>query len=115
FEGTAKQMWDSIARLRGLPGDTLVYCAHEYTLENAAYAVTAEPGNAALRERVAECERLRTAGKFTVPSTLASEKACNPFLRPESPEIQRHVGAVGRELWEVFGATRASKDAFDSI
>ena len=114
FEGTAKQMWDSLARLRELPPETLIYCAHEYTLENGAYAVTAEPGNQALRARLAECARLRAEGKFTVPSNLASEKACNPFLRPESLELQRHVGAVGKELWEIFGATRANKDEFDS-
>lgn len=113
FEGTPDQMWESLDRLRQLPDDTLVYCAHEYTLTNAAYAVTAEPGNAALRARVAEAEAQRAAGKFTVPSTMGSEKACNPFLRPESPEIQRHVGMVGRKNWEIFGAVRTSKDDFD--
>jgi len=114
FEGSPRQMWASISRLRELPEETLVYCAHEYTLENAAYALLAEPGNVALRARVKECEALRAVGKFTVPSTLGSEKACNPFFRPESAEIQRNVGAEGRELWEVFGATREAKDDFDS-
>lgn len=114
FEGTPEQMWKTLSRLRDLPEETSVYCAHEYTLENAAYAVLAEPGNKALRARVKECQALRAMGKFTVPSTLASEKACNPFLRPESPEIQKYVGAVGKPLWEIFGATRASKDEFDS-
>ena len=61
-----------------------------------------------------ECQALRAMGKFTVPSTLASERACNPFLRPESEELQKNVGAVGKPLWEVFGATRAAKDDFDS-
>lgn len=114
FEGTPQEMWKTLSALRELPDDTLVYGAHEYTLENAAYALLAEPGNQALRARVKECEALRAIGKPTVPSTLASEKACNPFLRPESPEIQRNVGAVGKPLWEVFGATRAAKDEFDS-
>lgn len=113
FEGTARQMWDSLARLRELPDDTLVYCAHEYTLENAAYAIQAEPGNRELRARVGEAEAQRAQGRATVPSTLASEKACNPFLRPESPELQRHLGVTGKELWEIFGATRADKDRFD--
>lgn len=113
FEGSPLQMWDSLARLRELPGDTLVCCAHEYTLENAAYALTVEPGNQALRDRVREAERQRAEGKPTVPSTLASEKACNPFLRPESSEIQRRLGVEGRELWEVFAAVRADKDRFD--
>lgn len=114
FEGSPREMWTTLARLRDLPGDTNVYCAHEYTLENARYALLAEPGNKQLRARVKECQALRAMGKFTVPSTLASEKACNPFLRPESEELQKNVGAVGRPLWEVFGATRAAKDDFDS-
>jgi hydroxyacylglutathione hydrolase len=113
FEGTAQQMWDSLSRLRALPDDTLVYCAHEYTLDNGAYALTAEPANAALLARMAEATALRVAGKFTVPSTLGSEKACNPFLRPESAEIQEKVRGQGRELWEIFGAVRADKDRFD--
>jgi hydroxyacylglutathione hydrolase len=115
FEGTAEQMWHSLARLRQLPDDTLVYGAHEYTLENAAYALTAEPGNVALKARVKEAEAQIAAGKFTVPSTMASEKACNPFLRPESAEIQKKVGMRGRELWEIFGAVRADKDRFDKV
>jgi hydroxyacylglutathione hydrolase len=114
FEGTPEQMWDSLSRLRKLPDDTLVYCAHEYTLENAAYAVRAEPGNAALRARVREAEALRAEGKPTVPSTLGSEKACNPFLRPDSSELQSHVGMNGRPLWEIFGAIREDKDRFDA-
>lgn len=114
FEGSPLEMWSTLSRLRELPGETLVYGAHEYTLENAQYALLAEPGNQALRARVKECQSLRALGRFTVPSTLESERACNPFLRPESPEIQKNVGAVGQPLWEVFGATRAAKDEFDS-
>lgn len=114
FEGSAKQMWDSLARLRQLPDETRVYCAHEYTLENAAYAITAEPGNAKLKARIKEAESQLAAGKPTVPSTIGSEKACNPFLRPESAEIQKKVGMRGREPWEIFGAVRADKDRFDS-
>jgi hydroxyacylglutathione hydrolase len=114
FEGTAKQMWESLARLRELPDATRVYCAHEYTLENGAYALTAEPSNNALQARMVEARAQRAAGKYTVPSTMGSEKACNPFLRPESAEIQRKVGGAGKELWEIFGAVRADKDRFDS-
>jgi hydroxyacylglutathione hydrolase len=114
FEGTPREMWATLAALRALPDDTLVYGAHEYTLENAAWALTVEPGNPALQARVAEAERQRAENKPTVPTTLGQEKSCNPFLRPESAEIQRHVGAAGGELWEIFGAIRADKDAFDS-
>ncbi|HEY8278125.1 MAG TPA: hydroxyacylglutathione hydrolase [Bdellovibrionota bacterium] len=114
FEGSAQQMWTTLAKLRELPDSTLIYCAHEYTLENAGYAILAEPGNKDLKQRIEECKALRAAGKFTVPSSMASERACNPFLRPESKEIQRNVHAEGQELWQVFGATRESKDEFDS-
>lgn len=114
FEGSPQEMWATLSRLRELPEDTLVYGAHEYTLENAAYAVRVEPGNQALQQRVKQAAQLRAQGKPTVPTTLAQEKACNPFLRPESAEIQRNVGAQGKELWEIFGAVRADKDEFDS-
>ena len=114
FEGSPQEMWTTLAALRELPDDTLIYGAHEYTIDNAAYAVIAEPGNKELLRHVAEVKRLREQGKPTVPTTLVLEKACNPFLRPESLELQRNVGAVGKELWEIFGATRASKDEFDS-
>ncbi len=114
FEGSPQEMWTTLSRLRELPDDTMIYGAHEYTLENAQYALLAEPGNRELQSRVKECQTLRAAGKFTVPSTMASEKACNPFLRPESPDLQKYVGAEGKKLWEIFGAIRASKDEFDS-
>ena len=114
FEGSAREMWNSLERLRALPEDTLVYCAHEYTLENAAYAITAEPEISRLKGRVEEAKRQIASGCFTVPSSLASEKACNPFLRPESSEIQRKVKMEGKPLWEVFAAIRKDKDLFDS-
>lgn len=114
FEGTPEQMWGTLARLRELPDDTLVYCAHEYTLENAAFALRAEPGNPALVARVQEAEELRKMGRPTVPSLLGSEKSANPFLRPESPEIQERLNVESAQLWRVFAATRARKDRFDS-
>jgi hydroxyacylglutathione hydrolase len=114
FEGSAAQMWDSLSRLRSLPADTKIYGAHEYTLENAAFALKAEPGNLELHARVAEAETLRRGGQPTVPTTMAEEKAANPFLRPESPELQKFVGKEGEPLAEVFGALRETKDRFDS-
>ena len=77
FEGTPQQMWTSLKRLRALPDDTRVYCAHEYTASNVRFAVTVEPGNAALRQREDDVTRLRAAGKPTVPSTIGAEKAAN--------------------------------------
>lgn len=113
FEGTPAQMWETLARLRKLPGDTLVYCAHEYTLENAAFALRAEPANPDLRARVTECETLRRGGNSTVPSTLATECATNPFLRPESEILQKFSHMEGEELWKIFGKLRHCKDQFD--
>lgn len=112
FEGTPVQMWDSLSKLRALPGDTRVYCAHEYTQSNGRFALSVEPGNAALVARMQEVDRRRAANEPTVPSRLAEELATNPFLRPDSAEIQRTVGLVGAPLAEVFGATRARKDTF---
>lgn len=113
FEGSAAQMWATLSRLRALPPDTLVYGAHEYTLENSAFALRAEPGNPELHMRVGEAEVLRRGGNPTVPTTLAEELATNPFLRPESPELQRFVGKEGAPLAEIFGALREAKDKFD--
>lgn len=112
FEGTPAQMWTSLSKLRSLPPATRVYCAHEYTQSNARFALNVEPGNAALVARSAEIDRKRAANQPTVPSTLAEELATNPFLRPDSPEIQRSVGQSGAALDVVFGATRAAKDNF---
>ena len=86
FEGTADQMYANMKRLEALPGDTKVYCAHEYTLANARFAVTAEPGNQALRRRMADVERARADGEATVPTTIALERATNPFMRASSVE-----------------------------
>ncbi len=98
FEGTPDQMATSLAKLMALPDDTGVYCAHEYTQANARFAVTVEPGNAALAERVIAINRLRGAGRPTVPSTIGLERATNPFVR---------AGSVAE-----FAARRAAKDAF---
>ena len=112
FEGTPPQMWHSLERLRALPGDTLVYCAHEYTQSNGRFALSVEPGNAALQARMREVDARREQGLPTVPSTIADERATNPFLRPESTELQAALGVAGRPLHEVFGETRARKDDF---
>jgi hydroxyacylglutathione hydrolase len=84
FEGTAEQMHSNLQRLAALPPATLAYCAHEYTLSNARYAVTVEPDNRALAARMAEVEAARAAGEPTVPTTIALELATNPFMRASS-------------------------------
>lgn len=112
FEGTPAQMWASLQKLMALPGDTRVYCAHEYTASNARFAVTMEPHNGALAARVAEVTALRAAGKPTVPSTIALEMATNPFLRPASPELRETLGMSTAPDADVLGETRRRKDSF---
>lgn len=112
FEGSAEQMWSSLERLRALPPETKVFCAHEYTLANARFAITMDPGNAALRERMVGVEASRRRGRATVPSSLGDELATNPFLRPESPEIRQALSLIGAPDVEVFAEVRRRKDAF---
>ena len=81
LEGTAADMFGSLRKLAALPGDTLVCCGHEYTQSNARFALTADPGNEALRARAADVDRLRAANQATVPSRIADELAENPFMR----------------------------------
>lgn len=112
FEGTPQQMWDSLSKLRVLPPSTKVYCAHEYTKSNAAFAITVEPDNGALVARKSMIDDMRARGERTVPSTLAEEIATNPFLRPDSADLQRTLGMVGAPLVDVFAETRRRKDNF---
>jgi len=86
FEGTPEQMFASFQRLGQLPDDTLIYCAHEYTLANARFAASIEPANGAIAERLAAVERMREHGEATVPTTIAAERATNPFLRAVTAE-----------------------------
>lgn len=112
FEGTPAQMWSSLQKLMALPDDTVVYCAHEYTQSNAAFALTVEPGNDALVKRSAEIDRLRANGQPTVPTTIGLEKATNPFLRPHSGNLRATVGIREDDPVAVFAETRRRKDHF---
>ncbi|UCH73055.1 MAG: hydroxyacylglutathione hydrolase [Rhodospirillales bacterium] len=112
FEGTPEQMWHSIGKIRGLPGSTRVYCAHEYTQANARFALTVDPENAALAARAAEIDRLRADDVPTVPSTLAEELATNPFLRADDPGVAAAVGLAGADPVTVFAEVRGRKDRF---
>ena len=98
FEGSPEDMFGSMAAIAGLPDDTKLYCAHEYTLSNAKFAVTIEPENQALQDYVATAKKLREQGIPTVPTTVAMEKATNPFMRAMSAER--------------LGKIRAAKDTF---
>lgn len=86
FEGTAKQMYDNMQKLSKLPGETRVFCAHEYTQANGEYALVAEPENLALKERMKTVLAARAKGEATVPTTIALEAATNPFMRAASAE-----------------------------
>ena len=81
LEGTAEEMFASLAKFAALPGETLVYCGHEYTQSNANFATHADPGNAALAAYAAKVAEQRARGEITIPSRLSDEMACNPFLR----------------------------------
>lgn len=86
FEGTAEQMYSNMRKLEALGDDTAIYCAHEYTLSNGRFALTVEPGNAALVERMDEVTAMRERGEATVPTSIALERATNPFMRAASVE-----------------------------
>lgn len=89
FEGSAEQMWHSLVKLAGLPDDTQVYCAHEYTLANLTFAQVVEPDNPRIQTRIQQVQVLRRQGLASVPFTLATERDTNPFLRAECPDVQR--------------------------
>jgi hydroxyacylglutathione hydrolase len=116
FEGTPAQMANSLAKLAALPDDTQVYCAHEYTLANLRFAQAVEPGNPALAERMVAETGKRQAGRPTVPSTIALEKATNPFLRCDEPEIVENLQQAGRlhgkDALAVFTALREWKNVY---
>lgn len=111
-EGTAPQMWASMKKLRALPADTLICSGHEYTANNARFALTVEPDNAALMMRVAEITTTRAQGGLTVPSLLSLEIQTNPYLRADNPALAAAIGMNGAEPAEIFAEVRRRKDKF---
>ena len=113
FEGDPVMMWASLAKLiRILPADTRIYCGHEYTLANARFAISVDPHNKVLADRIREIETLCDAGEATLPTTMAAELATNPFLRPADPGIRRHLDMDDAEDADVFAEIRRRKDTF---
>ncbi len=100
FEGTPQQMYRSLQRFAELPSETRLYCAHEYTLSNARFAVHAEPENRALADRLDQVKALRDRGEITIPTTVTEERETNPFVRASN--------------WKEFARLRAEKDSFRS-
>ncbi|MGH7932365.1 MAG: hydroxyacylglutathione hydrolase [Candidatus Binataceae bacterium] len=116
FEGKAQTMVESLRKLAALPASTAVYCGHEYTEKNLRFALTLEPGNAALKAKHEWSVKMRAQGKFTVPSTIAEEKSFNPFLRTDSPELRASLKrldpALGNDPVAMFAKARELKDRF---
>lgn len=110
FEGTAPQFWASLSRLKALPPETLLYCAHEYTASNARFALYADPENVALSEYAAEITRRRARDLPTVPTKLERELATNPFLRADDRGLQERWG--GGDAVATFAALRSAKDSY---
>jgi hydroxyacylglutathione hydrolase len=112
IEGTPEMMWESLLKLRNLPDQTQIFCGHEYTAANIAFARSIDPNNAALVARAEEVAALRAKHKPTIPTTLGAEKAANPFLRADNPALAAAVGMSGRAPAQVFAKIRGAKDTF---
>ncbi len=116
FEGTPAQMHHSLSRLAALPDETKMFCGHEYTLANLAFAATVEPGNAAIHTRREKSEALRAQNLPTLPTTMADEKATNPFLRVAEKSVkeaaEKQTGEKLNDPVSVFAALRSWKDRF---
>ena len=112
FVGTAEQMWTSLQKLKVLPPSIRVYCTHEYTQANGRFALSVEPDNFKLQQRIIEVAELRSANQSTVPSTIGNEKATNPFFREDSVSIQKNLGLESQSPVLVFTELRKRKDSF---
>ncbi|RWL79723.1 MAG: hydroxyacylglutathione hydrolase [Mesorhizobium sp.] len=112
FECKPPVMYESLKKLAALPAETAIYCGHEYTLANARFAVTVDPGNPLLTQRAARIEALRADNKPTLPTTIGEELSTNPFLRWHDPAIRKHLGMEKASDEEVFAEIRKRKDNF---
>lgn len=113
FEGSAEQMWQSLQKLKALPAETRVYCAHEYTEANGRFALSVEADNPHLQQRIREVAELRRKNLPTLPSTIDLEQATNPFLREHSASIRQTLGLDANAApVDVFARLRYLKDGF---
>ena len=112
FEGTAEQMWTSLQKLKALPPSTQIYCTHEYTQANGKFALSVEPDNFQLQQRMIDVAQLRLNNKSTVPSTIGEERATNPFFREDSRSLQKKLGLENQSPVSVFTELRKRKDSF---
>ena len=112
LECDAQSMWESLQRLASLPDDTLVYCGHDYTLENYEFAFGIEPGNQDVKERLDQVRQAQRQGEPTVPSSILLERSTNCFLRAGTPELKTALGMPQAPAVEVFAELRRRKDVF---
>ncbi|MDD5460171.1 MAG: hydroxyacylglutathione hydrolase [Methylococcales bacterium] len=112
FEGTAEQMWSSLQKLKALPASTRIYCTHEYTQANGRFALSVEPDNPQLQQRMEVINQLREKHLPTVPSTIEQELATNPFLREDSLALRSVINMTNSKSVEVFAEVRRLKDRF---
>ena len=116
FEGSPEQMHQSLSRLAALPEQTQVFCTHEYTLSNLRFAAAVEPENQQIKQRLEQVGQWREAGQISLPSSIALERATNPFLRSSEPTVSAMIaerdGPASRSPTQVFAALRAWKDHF---
>lgn len=110
IEGTMEQMWGSLTKIAKLPPTMALYCGHEYTISNGAFALGIEPENAALAKRVDEVKALHAAGQPTLPTRVDLELATNVFLRPHVPAIRKRLGLDNAKDWQVFAEIRERKN-----
>jgi hydroxyacylglutathione hydrolase len=110
LEGNHEMMWHSLSRIASLPGDTRIYCGHEYTVSNARFGLSIEPDNALLRHRLEEAEQTIAQGRLTIPSRLDEELQTNVFLRPHNIGTRRRLGMGAVADWRVFGELRERKN-----
>ncbi|MBV8450346.1 MAG: hydroxyacylglutathione hydrolase [Hyphomicrobiales bacterium] len=111
-EATPSVLWSSLQRISALPDNTRIWSGHEYTLSNAKFALSVDGNNETLKNRYAKFEKQRAANELTVPTTLAEEKATNPFLRAGDPKVQKAVGMAGADASAVFAELRERKNRF---
>ncbi len=112
FEGTHKQMWSSLKKIRSLPDSTLIYCGHEYTKSNIEFALSLEPHNSELKKKYQDIILKRTEDKPTIPSKLSEEKRFNPFLKVDDKEFLESTNLKENSSLEVFSKIRIQKDLF---
>jgi hydroxyacylglutathione hydrolase len=112
LECDARSMWDSLLKLASLPDDTLVFCGHDYTVENYQFALSIEPSNQAVKQCLSEVRQAQRKGRQTVPSTMSREKTTNPFLRADTSKLKTALNMTRAQAVEVFAELRRRKDFF---